>query len=171
MSHRLRAGVQFLGKRMTWQRDENAHITLAFLGDQSSERIESLSYGLHQALRCQNSFHLSVGRPWLFSDAKQPRAIILRLAKNTERLQELQTAVMKELDNQGFQLQRRSFVPHITLCRLKERVDSKILLKLITGVKSKEDLSFEVREVYIMKSTLTSDGAIYKIMDTVSLCK
>jgi 2'-5' RNA ligase len=62
--------------------------------------------------------------------------------------------------NEKFNLKNdKPFVPHVTLCRIKQIKDKKFFEK----IKKWENLEFEVPfEVYLYKSTLTKRGPIYE---------
>ena len=59
-----------------------------------------------------------------------------------------------------FNIKSKSFIPHITLCRVKYIKDKKALLD---SIKKVEELEFENEfNLYLYSSTLTKKGAIYK---------
>ncbi len=62
--------------------------------------------------------------------------------------------------NEKFQLNNeKSFVPHVTLCRIKNIKDKKIF----DEIKKWDIINFEIPfEIYLYKSTLTKKGPIYE---------
>ena len=71
---------------------------------------------------------------------------------------DIDDSINKEI-NEKFDLKNdKPFVPHITLCRIKELKDG-----YKDAIKKWENINFEVPvEVYLYKSTLTKKGPIYE---------
>ena len=72
----------------------------------------------------------------------------------------------------GFAPEKRAFSPHLTLGRVRDRIDSKERSQLgkaikILGVSGATH--FAVEKVSLMKSTLTSGGAIHDQLATFIL--
>jgi 2'-5' RNA ligase len=92
--------------------ESNAHLTLAFLGEQPSHRIEALR-GLASSVRAR-SFGLTLdeigcfrknGVAWLGASAPQPNLLAL------------QTNLALALRDEGFPVDERPYTPHLTLAR------------------------------------------------------
>ena len=104
-------------QQIRWLPPENCHLTLAFLGDLEEMRLEHLARNLGQSLADKplGSLHFSEISPFPFN--ARPR-VIAALAENTEWLKNLQSSCVKAARKSGIELDRRRFVPHVTLVRL-----------------------------------------------------
>jgi 2'-5' RNA ligase len=72
----------------------------------------------------------------------------------------------------GFPPEPRSFSPHLTLGRLRERAspgDRRRLAQWAQSVKFEASLSFEVDALRLMKSRSTPSGAIYSQLASIEL--
>ncbi len=131
------------------------HITLKFLGEAESERVESIKEALQGIKR--ESFAMSLSDAGAFPSIANSR-VVWAGTKPEKEINELQ----KEADNVLFPLFERegSFRSHITLARVKSIKDKKELKESIEGIKL--STKFKVTEFVLKESTLTREGPIYK---------
>jgi RNA 2',3'-cyclic 3'-phosphodiesterase len=101
----------------TWVHHEDFHITLAFLGVASSEKIEKLHELLNEKMnKTVNSFSLQVNQFGFFGNKQHPR-IFWAGVEDEPFLYTLQKQVAYVCEMAGFQLDKRPYAPHITLAR------------------------------------------------------
>lgn len=101
----------------TWVHPEDFHITLAFLGVASSEKIEKLHKLLNEKMnKTENVFSLQVNQFGFFGNEQQPR-IFWAGVEDEPFLYTLQKQVAYVCEKAGFQLDKRPYAPHITLAR------------------------------------------------------
>jgi RNA 2',3'-cyclic 3'-phosphodiesterase len=151
LQQKLKKTKSFSGKFVEY---ENLHLTLRFL----SELTE------HEAIQIQtalegikfDSFDISLGLLDLFS-LQQPR--ILWVDLTSENLILLQKEI-EETVSQFIPPERKSFVAHVTLARIKEVLDSEKLLEVVKNTKPQK-LSFHVDRFVLKESELTTEGPIY----------
>jgi len=79
-------------------------------------------------------------------------------------LDRLVVAVEKSVVSCGFEPEKRRFKAHITLGRCRD-----LDLRRVNIGPDFQGISVPVRSVELMKSTLSSSGAVYGILDTVTL--
>ena len=141
---------------------ENYHLTLAFLGDIDSDSLSGLQFALEQKLESVKAVpcKISAITPFPFARPK----ITAALLECTAELLQLQTDVAKCLRSCGISMERRRFVPHVTLGRLKPHARKSVDLQtqniLFTGVAD---------AVTLFQSELTPNGASHTALEEIPL--
>ena len=149
-------------QKIRWLPPENYHLTLVFLGEIESAVLSGLQFVLEQKLEAGESVPLTISAitPFPFS---RPR-IAAALVVHTAALLRLQSDVANCVRKCGITLERRRFVPHVTLGRLKPRagktVDFKVRNILLSGIAD---------SVTLFQSELTPDGAIHTALAEIPL--
>ena len=149
-------------QKIRWLPPENYHLTLVFLGEIESAILSGLQFALEQKLEAAESVPLTISAitPFPFS---RPR-IAAALVERTAELLRLQSDVANCVRNCGITPERRRFVPHVTLGRLKPRagktVDFKVRNILLSGIAD---------SVTLFQSELTPDGAIHTALAEIPL--
>ena len=149
-------------QHIRWFPSENYHLTLAFLGDVGSASLSGLQFALERKLESMKVVPCTIPTitPFPFSHPKTAAALV---ECNVELLK-LQTDVAKCVRGCGIPLERRRFVPHVTLGRLKPRsgksVDFRAHNILLAGI---------VDTVILFQSELTPEGAIHTALVEISL--
>ena len=150
-------------QHIRWLPPENCHLTLAFLGDVEEMRLERLARNLSQSLADKplGTLRFIEISPFPFN-ARQK--VIAALAENTEWLKNLESSCVKAVRNSGIELDRRRFVPHVTLARMNVRK------RKTSGL---PPLFFETqitfKEVVLYESFLYPEGAEYHILEVFAL--
>ena len=98
-----------------WRPEENFHLTLAFIGETDRHGFDDAVDALSQI--DAPAFDLCLSGIGFFCDRK-PRALWAG-TKPCDGLVHLQSKVETALRRAGFELERRKFVPHVTLAYLK----------------------------------------------------
>lgn len=137
---------------------ENLHLTLAYLGEQQEPKLEELHLFLTARALPMPVLHLDgLG---VFGGNK-PRNIHARLRPDP-RLKALQARVVQAARDAGLALERRKFVPHITLARFaKDEISAASLAAKIEAVGAISGTPLVVDEMILYRSTLRADGAVY----------
>jgi len=149
-------------QKIRWLPPENYHLTLVFLGEIESVILSSLQFELEQKLEAAESVPLTISAitPFPFS---RPR-IAAVLVEHTAELLRLQSDVANCVRKYGITPERRRFVPHVTLGRLKphagKTVDFKVRNILLSGI---------AESVTLFQSELTPDGAIHTALAEIPL--
>ena len=97
-----------------WVRTEGMHITLKFLGEISPEQKEQVEAALHK-VRLQ-PFEISIRGLGFFPNARSPRVFWAGIEAHDD-LPALASAVDEALLPLGFQKEKQSYKPHLTLAR------------------------------------------------------
>ena len=149
-------------QKIHWLPPENYHLTVVFLGEVESAILSGLQFALEQKLEAAESVPLTISAitPFPFS---RPR-IAAALVEHTAELLRLQSDVANCVRKYGITPERRRFVPHVTLGRMKPHagkiVDFKARNILLSGIAD---------SVTLFQSELTPDGAIHTALAEIPL--
>ncbi len=138
---------------------ENIHVTLKFLGNIEEENVKEINKVLKKTLRSFQPFQLSIKGTGFFPHPGNPRVIWIGIEEGKEILEEMFKAIEDALDS--FPKEKRGFVPHITVGRVKKKEEIK---RIAEELKKFEDVhfgTFNIRKVIFFKSKLTPQGPIY----------
>jgi len=166
---RLKAGGQ---TGVKWVDPQSIHLTLKFLGDVAVSRLEEIGAALEEATLGVPRFRLTVGGLGVFPGRNRVRVAWVGVSGDMDVLERLQRRVDSALVRLGFAAESRGFTPHLTLARVRERVSPQERQRLGQFI---EDAHFEaehgipVDAVHLMRSQLTSGGAIYSRLRSVGL--
>lgn len=137
-----------------WVDQANYHITLAFLGEQDEQSLQALAEHLDEHLP-QTGLNIQATHFSPFPESR-PKLIAAMIA-NTPELKELQHIVASSVLACGMELERRRFIPHLTLGRFRHSRN-----QFAGAIPTAIDLNAHVDEVAIFESILTPQGAEYE---------
>jgi 2'-5' RNA ligase len=106
-----------------WLPPENFHITLRFIGEVAAHQAEEIDLAL-AGLRARK-FAMSLTGVGTFEKAGRPVALWVGVERNPQ-LDRLQTKIETACQRAGLDPERRRFIPHMTLARLDNAVESKL---------------------------------------------
>ena len=166
----LRQTVQELGNLLPsgvrWVDPAGIHLTLKFLGDVDSGRVDLLLAAMDKAaggFQCC-SFPLSLSGLGVFPNTREPRVLWAGVEGDLEALGRLQVLMDEALSEVGFARERRPFRPHLTLGRVRDQVsqtERKRIGEVMRTARLAGDHCWEAQEIHLVRSTLTPGGAIY----------
>lgn len=139
---------------LRWVDQENYHVTLAFLGEQNQDDLERLAENLDHSVS-QTEFTSYVNRISPFPETK-PK-LMAALLEKTSDLNELHKQVVSAVNSTGLVMNKRKFVPHITLARYRHSRN-----EFAGGIPTNIDCPLYFDEVTLFESVLTSSGAEYE---------
>ncbi|MDZ7715956.1 MAG: RNA 2',3'-cyclic phosphodiesterase [Balneolaceae bacterium] len=147
-----------------WQATGQLHITLKFLGDTTVDRVKDLKYRLNNLQ--SPSFSISVKGLGKFPKKGNPKVIWVGVSKS-KKLFQLQEKVEKSCLKLGFEKGRRTFVPHITLGRVKKdgEVEAYRILRKPFAYPEK----ITVNHFTLFESRLSPEGAQHKALERYEL--
>jgi len=154
--------------RAAWVSPRNYHITLRFLGEidpMATVELERIARGVAKG---REPFTFTIERIGAFPAVERPRVIWAGGPAPAEFV-ELSSSLNGSLERLGFPRQRGEEVVHITIARVKGRVD----LGLMEGIRSTgiSPKRFIAERIVLMESRLTPRGAVYSPLFTVELKK
>ncbi|MCA1319937.1 RNA 2',3'-cyclic phosphodiesterase [Bacillus tianshenii] len=99
-----------------WVHPEDLHITLAFLGAGNEEKLAEIKDSMTAIAQDASGFSLKMSGLGTFGNPQSPRIFWHGIVESAE-LNLLRDRVYEACEKIGFDLDRRSFHPHITLAR------------------------------------------------------
>lgn len=157
---RLQSGMR--GAR--WIPRNNYHMTLAFIGETDRHGLNEIASAL--AAAGAPAFDLRLRECGFFGD-KKPRALWVGAEANPQ-LAHLQSKVETALKRAGFPLEKRKFIPHVTLAYLHGTTpEAAAEFCAVNGLFSAGP--FPVREFHLFESHLGSEAAHYEIVASYDL--
>ncbi len=145
---------------------EGTHVTLKFLGEVQESKAPEVCEALEKALAGVKPFRAELRGVGAFPSESRPRVVWAGVHPESA-FGELHLRVERAMQELGFTPERRSFTPHVTLARMRGR--SQEVLEFIRRYRGVELGSAEVRQVHLMRSTLTPAGAKYSRVCAVEL--
>ncbi|HJX70112.1 MAG TPA: RNA 2',3'-cyclic phosphodiesterase, partial [Dehalococcoidia bacterium] len=143
-----------------------------FLGNIVPPTIPQIIEAVSMVAQEMPPLYLQVGGLGAFPNLKRPQVVWVGIGGEIEKLAALQRGIDAALSPLGFPPESRSFSPHLTLGRLRDRItlgERQDFAKWISSFVFEKGLSFEVGDVKLMKSQLTPQGAIYSQLANVML--
>ena len=77
--------------------------------------------------------------------------------------------ILDAFDGLGYLRDRQNFVPHLTVCRIKQLVDKKYFEQIYHGIEQKTYLHADVKELVYFQSFLQPTGPFYKVLAKMPL--
>ena len=166
---RAQKTLQDSGLKIRWVRKEGIHLTLKFLGDVDRDRVERIQDALEQAITVYSPFTLKGEGLGVFPDLRRPRVIWTGVSGDVKVLLALQGNLESQLKRLGFPKEKRHFNGHLTLGRIKDRLDTSKLRDALEGLRNFQTDSFTVQSVVLFQSDLRPAGAVYSTLAEVPL--
>jgi len=144
--------------RLAWSPLANLHITTKFIGWWPEERLEDVKTAL-AGVPGPGPLAIGIRGLGFFPNPRAPRVFwcgieatgLDRLAADTDRA----TAAL------GVESENRPFSPHLTLARIKERIDMRPLNDAIAALSSLDFGRYEARSFFLYRSQPGPKGSIY----------
>jgi RNA 2',3'-cyclic 3'-phosphodiesterase len=159
--------------RFNWVNPSGIHLTLAFLGELSDEQLSQTSQAAEVAAQHVAPFDYRLSQLGIFGSPRQPRVLWVGIEETSGGLQHLHRALNKELEQRGFEVEKRAFSPHLTLARIKESLRAEEQRRLQRILHSPQfapsSALYHVQQVSVMKSELARAGATYTCLHNYSL--
>jgi RNA 2',3'-cyclic 3'-phosphodiesterase len=150
-----------------WTREENLHITLAFLGSLNDEELLELCKITKEIASRHEIFTVTLNKIIYGPTSQNPRMVWVESEDNKE-LSKLQRELENSLPVEK-EKENRKYSPHITLGRLKPWEFKLIEPEERPVVNENISLSFEVKSIDIMESNLRRNGPEYSLIESFPL--
>jgi len=144
---------------------QNIHITLRFLGDILTSRVDEI----HEGMKRVNfsAFDCEVRGLGVFPNLNYARVVWAGMKKGSDELKDVANQLEAQLRLLGFRADARGFSPHLTLARVRTGRNK---AELSRGVQELVDYDFGIVKadcLKLKKSVLTPKGPIYSTLQEV----
>ena len=146
----------------SWTRPSTLHLTLRFIGDTQNARVPRIHHAMKATAAAFAPFCLSAGGVGVFPGLRKPRVIWSGVKGQVDQLEKVQAFLEKNLEQAGIAAATRSFSPHFTLGRLKDR--GAALGKCIQQFESYGSKSCLIKSMKLFKSDLMPKGAVHTVL-------
>lgn len=140
---------------------ENIHLTLKFFGEIDDDKLEEITDIINKSIKNYEAYTIKVVNIGAFPNIYNPRVIWTGIKDKNKTTIKLIEELDKKFSKIGFK-KEKSYVPHITIGRVKNISDKEKLSQTLKGINRKYHGKMEVKKIIIKSSTLTPDGPIYK---------
>jgi len=149
-----------------WVDPEGMHMTAQFLGDLDEEGVRLASEICRETAGEYRSTVVKLGQPSWFPEDGSPRVVTVSVSEDASLvLRQIQAALGRELERKGIDVDHRPWSPHITLGRVKTKLEA-------GKVRAEVDpMEFTVDEIQLLESQRTNDGATYSPIEVFKLQK
>lgn len=141
-----------------WSPPQNLHITTKFIGEWPEERLEELKAALN-AVTARQPIPVHIRRVGFFPNPHAPRVFWCGI--EAPGLEDLAVATDRATAALGVASEKRAFSPHLTLARIKERINLQPLRELIAGLASLDFGEFTADRFFLYHSRLSPSGSVY----------
>jgi len=152
-----------------WVKIANIHLTLKFLGNIGREEIVPIETATLKAIADFKPLSLAAKGVGVFPGIKRPRVIWVGVSGQTQLLMQLQKSIDERLATIGFARENRAFKAHLTIGRVKSRIDPGQLAAAIGETTGFEPEPLAADSVILYQSELQPAGPIYTQLKCIKL--
>jgi 2'-5' RNA ligase len=161
-------------RAVRWVQTTSIHLTLQFLGDVAPAKVEPIGEALRGMCADLVPLVFEMRDVGVFPNPRRPRVVWVGVAEPQGLLVALQKKVTQALEPLGFEPEKRPYTPHLTLGRASDRASPRDLAELgdlVGRFEAGTVGQVSVDHITLMKSDLTSSGAVYTPLAVVALGK
>jgi RNA 2',3'-cyclic 3'-phosphodiesterase len=165
---KIQAKLKTLLPKVIPTKPENLHLTLKFLDQISCEESTNIKQIIRQIARKSSEFKISFETSGVFPDIKQARVIWLGSKQTPEDLKKITGELEEKLAALGIAREKRQFLIHLTIGRIKDSSDYSALekaLKQINAELLKSNLEFIAEGIALFESRLERSGPTYTVLE------
>jgi len=157
--------LEATGLQARWVKPEIVHLTLAFLGSITPDKIEPIKKIIQNVATQMNPVKLKLSQLNCFPNPVKPRIIFIKLSGELGKLNALAIKMRKQLKKENVWFDKKPFSAHLTLARIKKKQN---LTNLVKKIKIKQ-VEFTASQITLTKSQLTNSGPVYTQIVATSL--
>lgn len=149
----------------SWESKEKIHLTLKFIGEVKETLLPQIIDEL-EFVKNYSSFYCTISKFEFFFRDNQPRILWCNIETDNsivDLVQDINT-VLQKFD---IETEKRKFKGHLTLLRIKNKVDEKFIRSFKEY--SFDPITFTAGEVELIQSLLKPSGSEYKVLKIYEL--
>ena len=149
------------GANVRWVDEENIHLTLQFLGEVDDRRIAEVCSAVEKIVAETKDFRFSVEGIGAFPEKGAPRVLWCGVNEHRGALEKLQSQIAGALRDYVQKHDRKKFVPHLTIGRVRGPKNTDALLETIRKNRGQRFGMQNAASIVVMMSDLAPDGPCY----------
>ena len=165
----LQSNLEHERRNINWCRTDQIHLTLKFVGDTPDQDIPKIIEACQKVAKNHRPFNMDFNRTGIFGSNHSPRVLWLGMNNEPKALYDLESDILDAFDELGYFRDRQNFVPHLTVCRIKQLIDKPFFQQVLQGIEQKTYLHADVNEIVYFQSFLQPTGAFYKTLKRIPL--
>jgi 2'-5' RNA ligase len=154
--------------RIHWSLVSNLHVTTKFIGEWPEEKLDALTAAL-SAIPPRAAIPVEIRKVGFFPNPHAPRNFWCGI--EAPGLAELAADTDGATASLGIESEKRVFAPHLTLARIKERLNLQPLREAIAAQTSLDFGRFEAGSFFLYRSQLRPAGSVYTKLAEFPLAK
>ena len=161
----LKSTVEPKGLKVRWVMNGKMHLTLKFLGNTTEGSIDNLNEALFNAVKSAKVINLSISGTGAFPVKGRPNVLWLGIKGDIDELKQLTVNINNSLEPLGFITEKREFLPHVTIARIKS--NQKKIPNISNYLNTTfTELPMKIVKISLMQSESFSKGTFYTILGT-----
>jgi 2'-5' RNA ligase len=146
----------------------NLHLTLKFLGDVQENIIDEIQQSIKYAVKGIKPFKIHLKGTGVFPNKNYIRVIWIGI-QDTHILSTLAGKIENNLEQLGFQKEKKGFSAHLTVGRVRTAKNKVFLLNILERYQDFQFSTQEVNSIKLKKSDLTQKRPIYTTLKDINL--
>ena len=161
----LKSTVEPKGVKVRWVMNGKMHLTLKFLGNTTQGSIDNLNEALFNAVKSAKVINLSISGTGAFPVKGRPNVLWLGIKGDIDELKQLTVNINNSLEPLGFITEKREFLPHVTIARIKS--NQKKIPNISNYLNTTfTELPMKIVKISLVQSESFSKGTFYTILGT-----
>jgi 2'-5' RNA ligase len=156
---------KFPSPPVKWEAPENLHLTLKFLGSTDNEFVDRVADLVRHSTNGIEPFEIDISGTGVFPSAKNPRILWLGVNEPSGTMKYLAELIDQECSALGFEKERRTFKPHLTIARIRDPRGAANLGREHTS-RTFGPIKFTCNEIVLYESKLGRGGSVYSKLAT-----
>ena len=161
----LKSTVEPKGLKLRWVMNGKMHLTLKFLGNTTQGSIDNLNEALFNVVKSAKVINLSISGTGAFPVKGRPNVLWLGIKGDIDELKQLTVNINNSLEPLGFITEKRDFLPHVTIARIKS--NQKKIPNISNYLNTTfTELPMKIVKISLVQSESFSKGTFYTILGT-----
>ena len=148
-------------RHASWVNPKNFHLTLKFLGEVEHTQLDTVEVAIRRVAMDHFPFSVRFGGIGAFPNLTRPRVVWCGVKVGAAEICEFAQKINVELDRCGYPRDERAASPHLTIARIKERIDLRPFTDTFHEYEEIDGASMTVHEITLVRSQLQLTGAVY----------
>ena len=161
----LKSTVEPKGVKVRWVMNGKMHLTLKFIGNTTQGSVDNLNEALFNVVKSAKVINLSISGTGAFPVKGRPNVLWLGIKGDIDELTQLTVNINNSLEPLGFITEKRDFLPHVTIARIKS--NQKKIPNISNYLNTTfTELPMKIVKISLVQSESFSKGTFYTILGT-----